>query len=205
VISNIIIDLLSISPFGACVPNEAVFTLPFLLIRQLHIPKRELWRLVFIFSLGGLAILMSISRIIALAVSATTAQVAVWTALECSTAIMVSCCPALRPLFSRRTGGTNSSSSHPEISQPSKGDSANDTLGDLALATFGEDDIEVGDRETLMVNHSPPSITKKVEFEIMRERASEVPSRRYTEVWETLEIPSESDVEMPKRRFTEIW
>jgi hypothetical protein len=44
---------------------------------------------------------MSVARIIALAVSATTTQVAVWTACECSVGIIVACCPALRVLFRR--------------------------------------------------------------------------------------------------------
>jgi len=73
------------------------------------------------------------------------------------------------------------------------------------LDSFGKDDLEVGDVETLMVSPSALGIMKQVEFEIMSERMSEVPSRRYTEIWETFEIASESKVEKPKRRFTEIW
>lgn len=99
VMSNIFIDLMSnLSPFQKA---NSVFILPFFLIRKLQISTQQRWRLVGLFSLGGIAILCSISRLIALAVSAGTAQVAVWTALECSTAIVVACCPALRPLLRR--------------------------------------------------------------------------------------------------------
>jgi len=42
---------------------------------------------------------MSVARVVALAFSATTTQVAVWTALECSIAIIVACRPALRGLL----------------------------------------------------------------------------------------------------------
>lgn len=44
---------------------------------------------------------MSVARVVALAVSATTTQVAIWTALECCVGIMVACCPALRVLLRR--------------------------------------------------------------------------------------------------------
>jgi hypothetical protein len=99
--SNIFIDLLS--NLSTSQKANPVFIFPFFLIRKLQIARQQRWRLVFLFSLGGIAILLSFVRLIAIAVSARTAQVAVWTALECSTAIVVACCPALRPLLRRST------------------------------------------------------------------------------------------------------
>ena len=54
--------------------------------------------------------MISVARVVALAFSATTPQVAVWTALECSIGIIVACCPVLRLLF-RRPGGSEVNSS----------------------------------------------------------------------------------------------
>lgn len=89
---------------------DIVFILPFFLLPGLHISRRQFWGLVSMFSLGGIAIAISIARVVALAFSATTTQVAVWTALECSISIIVACCPALRLLF-RRPGGTEMNAS----------------------------------------------------------------------------------------------
>jgi hypothetical protein len=164
----------------------AVFTLPFFLIRKLHIPKRQRLGLVAIFSLGAIAILMSIARIVALALSATTSQVAVWTALESAMAIIVSCCPALRPLL-RRTGNTTTASSNPVDYLPrSKVDSVKDSGSDDGVVknTFEDGNDEAGD--ILLAPPSRFTIMKNVEFEIHSERGSQVgPSRRHMEVWES--------------------
>jgi len=68
-----------------------------------------MYGLISIFGLGGIAIIMSIARVIALGLSSATTAVAVWTALECSTGIIVACCPVLRVLF-RRPSQTGSGS-----------------------------------------------------------------------------------------------
>jgi hypothetical protein len=53
---------------------------------------------------------MSVARIVALAISAETTSVALWTALECAIGLIVACCPALRVLFPRP--GEQSSLAH---------------------------------------------------------------------------------------------
>lgn len=128
VMSNIFIDVMSnLSSFQKA---NSVFIFPFFLIRKLQISRQQRRRLVGLFSLGGIAILCSISRLIALAVSAGTAQVAVWTALECSTAIVVACCPALRPLLRRLD--VVSSVSNPSYNRPRR---TNDSREELSSIT----------------------------------------------------------------------
>jgi len=57
-------------------------------------------------------------------------------------------------------------------------------LGDLALDSFGKGDLEVVEVEMLMVSPFALGIMKKAEFDIMTERGTEVPSRRYAKAWE---------------------
>jgi len=115
VISNIAVDLMSTSAFNNL--NYPVFILPFFLLRNLHISRRQLYALISNFGLGGFAIIMYVARLIALAFSTTTTQVAVWTALECAVGIVVACCPPLRVLF-RRAGD---SELHPYLTRTAQG------------------------------------------------------------------------------------
>lgn len=160
VIANIISDLMSTGPLFRFLhfhPVEIknlqiVFILPFFLLRYIRISSPQFWGLISIFGLGALAILMSIARIIALAVSATTTQVAVWTALECSIGIIVACCPALRVLLRR------------------PGESVQESMGSQAevLRARTERNEVVGFPLVDMTR-----IYKSVEFEIGSDRGSE--------------------------------
>lgn len=119
---------------------------------------------------------MSIARIVALAVSATTTQVAVWAALECSIAIVVACSPVLRPLF-RRPGETEFSvsslrSTHPkgEGRPPTKPNRSNpDRAQDVGSTDFTRDSSEF----EMMAPTNGHHIFKSVDFEISSERASQ--------------------------------
>jgi hypothetical protein len=152
---------------------QIVFILPFFLLRYLHISRRQFWGLISIFGLGALAILMSVARIIALAVSATTTQVAVWTALECSIGIIVACCPALRVLLRRA------------------GESAPEPMDSLAFVPGPETERNEVD-EFPQVDTS--RIYKSVEFEIGSDRGSDFGSHMgrnalyngRVESWETI-------------------
>jgi hypothetical protein len=130
---------------------------------------------------------MSIARIVALALSATTSQVAVWTALESAMAIIVSCCPALRPLLRRAGHTTTTASSNPvEYPPRSKVDSVKDSGSDDGVIknNFEEGIDEEGD--ILLAPPSKFTIMKNVDFEIHSERGSQIgPSRRHVEVWES--------------------
>jgi hypothetical protein len=148
-----------------------VFILPFFLIRNLNIPRQQWWRLVYIFSLGGISILMSITRVIALAASAETGQVAVWTALECSTAIMVACCPVLRPLLNRFEGvrfvsGAANIRMRQTNDKPSN--ASTESVRDIDWREDGRDNVEL-----LLFDCRIGQLPKNVEFEIRSERASQ--------------------------------
>ena len=158
--------------------TNLVLILPFFLLRKLQISRRQLWGLVSLFGLGGIGILMSAARIVALAFSATTTQVAIWTALECSIGIIVACCPALRLLFRR-----------PEDRSPSV------MFGDGSLTSQNREPVSRGASElsskpfTLQEKLDKVSaefrlveashgqyIFKSVDFEIMSERHSVPPA-----------------------------
>ena len=102
---------------------------------------------------------MSVARIIALAVSATTTQVAVWTALECSIGIIVACCPALRVLLRRPGDSARSQESNvsPHVSRGRAGTERNEVDEFPLVDTRGK-------------------IYKSVEFEIGSDRGSRMGS-----------------------------
>lgn len=79
-----------------------VFCFPFPLLRTINLPRRKLVGLTFAFMLGFLTIFAAVCRVIAISISATVSTVTAWSALECSTGIMVACIPALNVLVSRR-------------------------------------------------------------------------------------------------------
>lgn len=79
-----------------------VFCFPFPLLRTLNLPRQKLVGLAFAFMLGFLTIFAAICRVIAISISATVSTVTAWSALECSTGIMVACIPALNVLVLRR-------------------------------------------------------------------------------------------------------
>jgi hypothetical protein len=83
-----------------------VFVLPFFLLKQLRrLSRRQIWGLSFIFSLGGITVLTSIARTLAIAFMADIVHVGVWSVLEVGVGIIVACCPALRVLL-RQAGDT---------------------------------------------------------------------------------------------------
>ena len=186
IVSNIVADLMSIAP--SC-QADIVFILPFFLVRNLRISRRRFWGLVSIFSLGGIAIVISIARVIALAFSATTTQVAVWTALECSMAIIVACCPALRLLF-RRSGGSEMNSSMENEQawhrRPRGRTGVNPTGMGHWSSVYAEGTIT--DNE-LIAEANGRLIFKNVDFEIISERGSQaaLPMKLRTESWEDLD------------------
>lgn len=150
-----------------------VFVLPFFLLKRLRmIPRPQLLGLISVFGLGGIAIVMSIARIIALAISATTTAVAVWTALECSTGIMVACCPALRSLFRRPGDSLVQHSTGGSLRSPARiRERANSAMANRS-ANKNEQDM---DRYGLVeVTAGPNMILKNVDFEIESERASQL-------------------------------
>jgi hypothetical protein len=150
-----------------------VFVLPFFLLKRLHmIPRAQLWGLISIFGLGGISIAMSVARIIALGISATTTSVAVWTALECSTGIMVACLPALRALL-RRPGERshiNSTSRRESLRFPARTRECANESHESKNKT-----IDDGEQFPLVpVPAGPNEIIKSVDFEIESERASQI-------------------------------
>jgi hypothetical protein len=185
IVCNIVADLMSIAPSYQA---DKVFILPFFLVRTLRISRRQYWGLVSIFGLGGIAIVISISRVIALAFSATTTQVAVWTALECAMAIIVACCPALRLLF-RRSGGIETNSSMENEQSYHRRPKGRTGVIPKAMGVWssvyaeGTTDIE------LIAEANGRVIFKNVDFEIMSERGSQTlrPMKLRTESWEDLD------------------
>lgn len=87
----------------------SVFCFPFPLLRTINLPRRKLVGLTFAFMLGFLTIFAAICRVIAISISANASTVTAWSALECSTGIMVACIPALNVLVFRRESSNRSS------------------------------------------------------------------------------------------------
>jgi hypothetical protein len=130
------------------------------------ISRPQLVGLISVFGLGGIAIVMSIARIIALAISSSTTAVGVWTALECSTGIMVACCPALRVLLRRPT---EVSLEHSSIAPASLRSPAR-----LREMDKSPNQMPVSNKEGDFLLVGPNEIIKNVEFEIGSERASQI-------------------------------
>ncbi|KAA8912293.1 hypothetical protein FN846DRAFT_321919 [Sphaerosporella brunnea] len=61
--------------------------------------RRRTCGIGFLFALGILSIIATLARVTAIGISATAPVVAVWTSVECSTGVIIACCPALRMLF----------------------------------------------------------------------------------------------------------
>jgi hypothetical protein len=157
---------------------DEVFVLPFFLLKDLHITRTQLWGLISLFGLGGLAIIMSIARVVALAISATTSQVAIWTALECSVGILVACCPALRILFRRLRGGSQTSTTQTRSATLSNNRHSRWSLPVKVLlptkllpSHHRDGDVEMNEMDERIL--PPHQIFKNVDFEIDSERASQ--------------------------------
>lgn len=174
VVLNIVADLMS--TIFLYPSANLVFILPFFLLRKLQVSRRQLWGLISIFGLGGIAILMSVARIVALGFSASTAEIAIWTALECSIAIVVACCPALRLFFRRPEDRSRSvmyrrGSQHLELAK-NRGESQQSskplTQPEKADKVSGEFDLVEASNEQY--------IFKTVDFEIVSERHSLPPA-----------------------------
>lgn len=74
-----------------------VFVLPFPLVPKLTtIPAKQRYGLIAVFSLGAITILVFLVRTVTIAVSTAIAIAAIFTAIECGTAIVVACLPSFR-------------------------------------------------------------------------------------------------------------
>ncbi|TVY75316.1 Satratoxin biosynthesis SC1 cluster protein 4 [Fusarium oxysporum f. sp. cubense] len=90
------------------VTDVTVFCMPLPVIGSLNIPRRQKIMLLAIFSIGFLTCAISIYRIRTLKTAASTKDsswdnidAAIWSFLEVTLAIIASCLPTLRPLFSK--------------------------------------------------------------------------------------------------------
>jgi hypothetical protein len=111
---------------------------------------------------------MSVARIVALAVSATTTAVAIWTALECSIGLIVACCPALRVLLRRpgdRSTGHHSSAESVHVQQRPPGKQSRR----LSKRVSGRET----EGRMLVLGPHDRRIYKAVDFEIASDVASE--------------------------------
>lgn len=100
-----------------------IFFLPFPLLQNIHLPRRKMVGVIVLFTLGSLTILAAICRVAVIARTANVTEVTAWTAVECSTGIIVACAPALRVLLIRRernpSGGLSKSTrSYPRPGPP---------------------------------------------------------------------------------------
>ncbi|KAG4263644.1 hypothetical protein FPRO06_06168 [Fusarium proliferatum] len=90
------------------VTDITVFCMPLPVIGSLNLPKKQKIMLLAIFSIGFLTCIISIIRIRTLKTAASTkdpnwdnVDAAIWSFLEVTLAIISSCLPTLRPLFSK--------------------------------------------------------------------------------------------------------
>lgn len=86
VLLNVVVDLL-------------IFILPFPLLRHLKINRKQIWGLVATFSLGIITMIVIVIRAVISGLTGNIVQVAILTAVECFTSMVVVCLPALRPLL----------------------------------------------------------------------------------------------------------
>ena len=131
------------------------------------------------FSLGGVTIITSVARTVAVAVIANTTQVVVWSVLETGVGIIVACCPALRVLL-RKAGDSLSTQrsrsghelhvSRTMLNTPPKRDTR---------------DMEVlpdTDEFPLVKVTNGKEIIKKIDFEISVEKTSQKKENKGQEV-----------------------
>ncbi|KAF1957015.1 hypothetical protein CC80DRAFT_534987 [Byssothecium circinans] len=85
-----------------------IILLPMPVIRTLNLARKQKWALIGVFALGGFVCVMSIVRLHSLVAISNSADptydnppAAKWSAVESNVAIICSCLPALRPLFTR--------------------------------------------------------------------------------------------------------
>jgi hypothetical protein len=130
---------------------------------------------------------MSIARVVALALSATTTQVAVWTALECSTAIIVACCPTLRGLFRSPESSKSSGSSrgtgnvhHPPGNTTTQGIDKTSEGPARGNAAWNDDAM-------LALMNENSFVLKNIDFEALSETVSRTsqPSKQEIGNWDT--------------------
>ena len=108
---------------------------------------------------------MSIARVIALALSAATTQVAVWTALECSIAIIITCFPTLRGLLRSLESQKSSGKSSQGIGHLNIRSHRQDLLRDKCTK-FPITEGETGEHDAkLVLVSSKEVILRKVDFE----------------------------------------
>lgn len=129
---------------------------------------------------------MSIARVVALAFSATTIQVAVLTALECSIAIIVTCFPPLRLLFRRSDESRGDLSSLGSDHSGEKRSRAKPTTISIPDAGRCNESIKSSHSDLELVDlTNGRHIFKNVDFEITSERGSTSrPAKVRTECWD---------------------
>lgn len=76
-----------------------IYILPFPLLKTLALSRSQHWGVISIFALGGICILCTIGRTVAIGLTANIAQVGLWTSLEQATGLVVVCVPALKALI----------------------------------------------------------------------------------------------------------
>ncbi|KAH7119417.1 hypothetical protein B0J13DRAFT_513402 [Dactylonectria estremocensis] len=88
--------------------DVAIFCLPLPMIRSLQLPRKQKIMLFVIFCLGFFTCIISIIRIQTLKIAASTedpnwdnVDAAIWSFLELNIAIIATCLPTLRPIFSK--------------------------------------------------------------------------------------------------------
>lgn len=93
------------------ITDIAIFVIPFPLLPQLQLAGKQKLALCVTFSLGAITIIVCIARAVAIAVSGNIAQVAILTAFECSTAMVVASMPAMRVLLKQTVRKASNSQS----------------------------------------------------------------------------------------------
>lgn len=93
------------------ITDIAIFIIPFPLLPQLQLAGKQKLALCVTFSLGAITIVVCIARAVAIAVSGNIAQVAILTAFECSTAMVVASMPAMRVLLKQTVRKASNSQS----------------------------------------------------------------------------------------------
>lgn len=126
------------------VTDVAIFIIPFPLLPQLQLAGKQKLALCLTFSLGAITIIVCIARAIAIAVSGNIAQVAILTAMECSTAMLVASLPAMRVLLKQTVRKTTNSQSRSRGTPPgsagsgSRGSEKKNNWFGLRIRNFAE-------------------------------------------------------------------
>ncbi|KAL1311457.1 hypothetical protein AAFC00_004402 [Neodothiora populina] len=83
-----------------------IFTLPFPLLRHLHLKRKQLYGLIVTFALGVITIMVNLGRFISIDIGSGWNGVYAWSMAEMAVAIIVVSLPALKPLLGRHANRT---------------------------------------------------------------------------------------------------